>query len=192
MASKRQCIEGGDDELSRLVLPRRIRRGHHRDRLAPDTGHHGLAPGAGSHVAGPAGESVVLVDRFRYSPAAGAFPLGLVVALLWSTIAVALGCLKSAEPGAKVIGWAHVAAAVGLTVASTPLVVVPAVGQVRAEAAAPREVRIRELRDAQGRANGGTPSRAAAALPDNAGAAPAASAPGPAPQASALSAAASR
>lgn len=139
-----------------------------------------------------AGAAVVLVDRFRYSPGAGAFPLGLVVGLLWSTIAGSLDCLKSTETSAKVIGWTHVAAASGLTVASTLLVVVPAVSQVGAEVATPREVRVRELRDAQGRANGGSPSRTAAATPDKAGAATAASAPRPAPLASAPGAAASR
>lgn len=143
-----------------------------------------------------AGAAVVLVDRFRYSPAAGAFPLGLVVASLWSTIAVALDRLKSAETGAQVIGWTHVAAAVGLTVASATLVVVPAVEQVLAEFATPRDVRIKELRDAQGRANGGSLPKSTAAIAEKAGAASAAgiaaSAPGLTRQTSVPSAAASR
>lgn len=143
-----------------------------------------------------AGAAVILVDRLRYSPGAGAFPLGLVVALLWTTISEALDRLKSSETGANAIGWAHVAAAVVLTVASAPLVVLPAFGQVLAEAATPRDVRIKELRDAQGRANGGAQLRTGATIVEKVGAASAAgaaaSAPVPAPQASVPGTAASR
>lgn len=142
------------------------------------------------------GAAMVLVDRFRYSPAAGAFPLGLVVSLLWTTIAAALDRLKSPEIGAKVVGWAHVAAAIGLTVISAPLVVAPAVGQILAEAATPRDARIKALQDAQARANWGPPSRTAVAAAEKSGAASAAgaaaSAPGRVSNASAPSAAASR
>lgn len=142
------------------------------------------------------GAAMVLVDRFRYSPAVSAFPLGLAVSLLWATISVALDGLKSSEIGAKAVGWAHVAAAVGLTVASALMVIVPATGQVLAEAATPREVRSKELREAQTRANWGPSSRTAVAAAEKSAAASApgsvASAPMSAQHASWPSAAASR
>ncbi len=47
--------KGGDVGLSGLVLPRRIRCGHHCDGLAPDASRHRLAPGACSHVTRAAG-----------------------------------------------------------------------------------------------------------------------------------------
>lgn len=142
------------------------------------------------------GAAMVLADRFRYSPAVGAFPLGLVVSLLWAYIGTALDHVKSSEGGSKVVGWAHVAAAVGVTAGALPLVIVPAVGQIRSEAAVPREARIKELQEARNRANWGLSSRTAASAPEKSAAA---SAPGssavasaPAPGAVAASGAASR
>jgi len=142
------------------------------------------------------GAAMVFTDRFKYSPAVGAFPLGLLVSLLWAHIGTALDHIKSAALGSKVVGWAHVAAAVAVTAAALPFVIVPAAGQVRAEAAVPREVRIKELQDARSRANWGLSSRTAASAPEKSAAA---SAPGssmgasaPAPQVVAASGAASR
>jgi hypothetical protein len=143
------------------------------------------------------GAAMVFVERFRYSPAVGAFPLGLVASLLWSCIGTALDHLKLSDAGAKAVGWAHVAAAVGVVAGAVPLVVVPAVEQVLAESAMSRETRIRELQEARGRANWGSPSRSTAGAAERVAAASAPSsassaASSPLTSASAASAAASR
>ncbi|WP_284617527.1 hypothetical protein [Aquabacterium humicola] len=103
-----------------------------------------------------AGMAMVFVDRFRYSPAFGAFPLGLLVSLLWTTIDSALERTKASEAAARVTGWVHVATAVFLAVVSTVLAGLPASQQVIAEAAMPRDARLKELQEARGRANLGS------------------------------------
>ena len=144
------------------------------------------------------GAAMVFVDRFRYSPAVGAFPLGLVASLLWAYIGAALDNLKSSDAGANAVGWAHVAAAVGVVSGAVPLVVVPAVEQVLAESSMSRETRIKELQEARSRANWGSPLRSTAGVAERVAAAPALSSPAsaaasPLPtSASAASAAASR
>lgn len=143
------------------------------------------------------GAALVFVDRFRYSPAVGAFPLGLVASLLWSNIGAALNHLKSSDVGPRVVGWTHLVFAVGVVASTLPLVVVPAVEQILAESAISREVRIKELQEARSRANwgsvarlaGGATERAAASAPSSS----ASSAASPPPtSASAVNAAASR
>lgn len=114
------------------------------------------------------GAAMVFVDRFRYSPAVGAFPLGLVASLLWTYIGAALDHLNSSDAGARAVGWAHVAAAVAVVVGAVPLAVVPAVEQTLAESAISRETRIKELQEARSRANWGLPSRSTAGAADRA------------------------
>lgn len=116
------------------------------------------------------GAAMVVVDRFRYSPAVGAFPLGLVASLLWAHIGAALDNLRSSDAGAKAVGWAHVAAAVGVVLGAVYLVVVPVVEQVLAESSMTREARIKELQEARSRANWGSPSRSMAGGPERAAA----------------------
>lgn len=143
------------------------------------------------------GAAMIFVERFRYSPAAGAFPLGLVASLLWLHIGVALEHRKSSDGGARALGWAHVAAAVGVVLVALPLVVVPAIKQTVAESAMSGEARIKDLQEARSRANWGSSSRstpsvaertAAASSPSSASS----SASAAATSASAASAAASR
>lgn len=139
------------------------------------------------------GAALVFVDRFRYSPAVGAFPLGLVASLLWANIGTALNHLKSSDVGSRVVGWTHLVVAVSVVAGALPLVVVPAVEQILAESAMSHEARIKELQEARSRANwgsaGGAAERiAASALPSSASAA---ASPSPT-SASAASAAASR
>lgn len=139
------------------------------------------------------GAAMVFVDRFRYSPSVGAFPLGLVTSLLWVYIGTALDHLKLSDAGARAVGWAHVAAAVGVVAGAVPLVVVPAFEQALAESAMSRESRINDLREARSRANWGSRSTAGVAERVAAASAPSSSASGATPTAaSAAGTAASR
>jgi hypothetical protein len=103
-----------------------------------------------------AGMAMVFVDRFRYSPAFGAFPLGLLVSLLWTTIDSALERTKATLAPARATGWVHIVTAAVLAVASTVLAGLPASQQVIAEAGMPHDARLKELQEARGRANLGS------------------------------------
>lgn len=94
------------------------------------------------------GVAISFVDRFKYSPSLGAYPLGLVAALMWAYADVGVKNLTSKQNnGIKVIGFLHLFAAGLVTIFSAVLTLVPAVEQVRAEHAISIEDRIAMLKE---------------------------------------------
>jgi hypothetical protein len=79
------------------------------------------------------GAAVVFVDRFKYSPAFGCYPLGLVVALMWAYVQVAVDDIKNGPAALRVLGVLHLAAATLVTVSAAFVATVPAYLQLRAE-----------------------------------------------------------
>ena len=99
------------------------------------------------------GVAMVAVDRFKYSPALGCYPLGLVAALMWAYVDTAVdnvtalrGIAKpdqAAQPDTRVeydalawkrrIGIAHLAAATVVTAFAAVLAAIPACLQIVAE-----------------------------------------------------------
>lgn len=96
---------------------------------------------------------MVAVDRFKYSPALGSYPLGLVAALMWAYIDTAVtnvtalrGTTKPDQTASQElkaeydtlawkhrIGFAHLGAATLITAAAAVLTVIPAWLQIKAE-----------------------------------------------------------
>ena len=80
------------------------------------------------------GVALAFVDRFKYSPAIGCYPLGLVVALMWTYADVGVeNFVKGESKSKKTIGLLHLAASTVVSAAGGILVVIPAVIQVNAE-----------------------------------------------------------
>lgn len=100
------------------------------------------------------GVAMVTVDRFKNSAAFGAYPLGLVAALMWAYIDVAIANITGVpkaegsdsaddqQADAKswarkcqvIIGVGHLAAATLITLSAAVLCIVPAAYQIEAEA----------------------------------------------------------
>jgi hypothetical protein len=74
---------------------------------------------------------VVFVDKFKYSPALGCYPLGLLVSLLWAFSDNAVQNIISGENDRRMIGFAHLTAAILLTLGAGAVVVVPVIFQLR-------------------------------------------------------------
>lgn len=92
------------------------------------------------------GVALGFVDRFRYSPALGCYPLGLVAALLWTYADVgAENFAKGANRSTRVVGGLHLAASSLITAVSVTLVLVPAVLHLKAEYATPLASRVAML-----------------------------------------------
>lgn len=83
------------------------------------------------------GVSVIFVDKFKYSPALGCYPLGLLVALLWSFSDTAVQNIVSDRVDRKIIGLAHLIAATALTGLAGLLVIIPVLIQLRDETSRP-------------------------------------------------------
>jgi hypothetical protein len=82
------------------------------------------------------GAAMVFVDRFKYSPAFGCYPLGLVAALVWAYITVALAHVRKADepsPGRRALAWAHIVLAFVVTAAGGIGTAIPAYLQIQAE-----------------------------------------------------------
>jgi hypothetical protein len=79
------------------------------------------------------GAAVMLVDKFKYSPAFGAYPLGLAVALSWAYVPRAVENLRSSSKCMKTVGVLHICASTVLTAAGIYLAAWPAHLQVQAE-----------------------------------------------------------
>ncbi len=90
------------------------------------------------------GIAITFVDRFKYSPALGCYPLGLVVAFLWTYCDVAVKNIarlptdpndpKSGNyPGQFWIGVLHLMASTLASFAALAIVLPPTIVQVRAE-----------------------------------------------------------
>ena len=73
------------------------------------------------------GTAILFVDRFRNSEALGAYPLGLLISLMWAYADVAIANIKSDGKPSRIVGWLHL---IGVTLASliaAALVLPPAV-----------------------------------------------------------------
>jgi O-antigen ligase len=94
------------------------------------------------------GAAMVFLDRFKFSPAFGCYPLGLVAALVWAYITVALAHVRKAdEPSAwrRALSWAHIVLAFVITAAAGIGTAIPAYLQIKAEWERPDAERLVEL-----------------------------------------------
>jgi hypothetical protein len=98
------------------------------------------------------GAAMVFVDKFKYSPALGCYPLGLIAALMWAYIDAAVGNLRSERRSDNLIGWAHVATAFAVTVGAAAFAIGPAIKQLDAEWNIERADRIVALQETRRRA----------------------------------------
>jgi hypothetical protein len=69
------------------------------------------------------GATVLFVDRYKDSAAIGAYPMGLLIALIWGYIPVAVANIKSNQKVERVIGYLHLSAAVVATLLASGLIV---------------------------------------------------------------------
>ena len=90
--------------------------------------------------------SSVFIDRFKYSPAFGCYPLGLVAALLWAYTQKSIDNLKAGPTSVRILALLHLFAAALLTGAGAFVATVPAVLQLRAEWEVPMDERVEEMR----------------------------------------------
>lgn len=103
------------------------------------------------------GVAIAFVDRFKYSPALGAYPLGLVVAFLWTYSDVAVKNIarlptdpKNANTGGyigqRAIGVLHLLASSIATLAALAIALPPAIKQIDAEWSIKNEYNIQYLK----------------------------------------------
>jgi hypothetical protein len=110
------------------------------------------------------GAAMVFVDKFKYSPALGCYPLGLVAALMWAYIGAGVENLKAPERSRKLIGFAHIAASALITLSAAIVATIPAVLQIRAEMEVSMDARVRDLVDSRQRANAPRPAASGSAV----------------------------
>jgi hypothetical protein len=79
------------------------------------------------------GVVLVFVDKFRYSPALGCYPMGLLVALIWAYTDDAIKNCCSDELERKIIGWSHIIASGAISIVAGAIVVIPVFMQLRDE-----------------------------------------------------------
>lgn len=90
------------------------------------------------------GVTIAFVDRFKYSPAIGCYPLGLIVAFLWTYSDVAVKNIAGLPTeanvpasggfkGQRAIGILHLAASTLATFAALAIALPPTVAQIKAE-----------------------------------------------------------
>jgi hypothetical protein len=92
------------------------------------------------------GATITFVDRFKYSPAIGCYPLGLVAALMWIYIDKGINnIITDGKWAQKAIGWLHIAASSLFTLASIVLISIPAILQILAETRIPPTDRVNIL-----------------------------------------------
>ncbi len=84
-----------------------------------------------------AGVAVVFVDKFKYSPALGCYPLGLLVGLLWAFSERAVANINSSSRQLVRLGYAHLTAATLFSIFAGAFVVIPAILQIRDELGRP-------------------------------------------------------
>jgi hypothetical protein len=79
------------------------------------------------------GVAIVFVNKFKYSPAVGCYPLGLLVALLWAYSDRAMSNVRSTEKKITWLGYAHLFAAVAVSFAAGIVVTLPVIWQLQDE-----------------------------------------------------------
>jgi len=72
------------------------------------------------------GAVIVFIDRFQDSHALGAYPVGLLIALMWAYANIAVEHIKSTDKHLKLLGWAHIGAATIVTIVAAALILPPA------------------------------------------------------------------
>lgn len=136
------------------------------------------------------GVAMVTVDRFKNSAAFGAYPLGLVAALMWAYIDVAItnitglpkagitdsGNIQSTEASPWVrrwqiiIGLGHLGSAASITLAAAVLCIIPAACQIQAEMTIKPEKRAELILNSYRQAGANDPPSDARSNPPAAGA----------------------
>jgi hypothetical protein len=91
------------------------------------------------------GVAVLFVNKFKYSPALGCYPLGLLVALLWAYSDRAMANVGSTETKITMLGFAHLAAAVIISFAAGLVVTLPVVWQLQDEYRRPEGDTLKEF-----------------------------------------------
>jgi hypothetical protein len=72
------------------------------------------------------GAVVAFIDRFKNSPALGAYGVGLLISLLWAYASLALTNVQSSLQSVRILGWAHISGAVLASIIAAALVLPPA------------------------------------------------------------------
>ena len=114
------------------------------------------------------GAAMVFIDRFKYSPAFGCYPLGLVAALMWAYTQKSIDNLKAGPTSVRILALLHLFAA-ALVTGRAFVATVPAYLQLRAEWRVSIEERVDEMRllraASREPATGGGPARPRVAAP---------------------------
>ena len=92
------------------------------------------------------GAAMVFIDRFKYSPAFGCYPLGLVAALMWAYTQKSIDNLKAGPTSVRILALLHLFAAAVVTAAGAFAATVPAYLQLRAEWQVSIDERVEEMR----------------------------------------------
>jgi hypothetical protein len=75
------------------------------------------------------GAVITFVDRFKNSPALGAYAIGLLVALMWAYAKVGVENIRSPLQSVQLLGWGHIGSAVLVSAVAAALVIPPAFRQ---------------------------------------------------------------
>lgn len=75
------------------------------------------------------GAVIAFVDRFKASPALGAYAVGLLIALMWAYAQIAVTHIASDRRSTRLLGWAHIVGTTLVTIAAAALVLPPAFRQ---------------------------------------------------------------
>ena len=118
------------------------------------------------------GAAVVFVDRFKYSPAFGCYPLGLVVALMWAYVQVAIDDIKNGPASLRVLGVLHLLASTTVTLSAAFVATVPAYLQLRAEWETTLSERVQDLTEERRRTRVDPAAAARVVVPADAASAP--------------------
>ena len=115
------------------------------------------------------GAAMVFIDRFKYSPAFGCYPLGLVVALMWAYTQKSVDNLKAGPTSVRILALLHLFGAAAVTISGAVVATVPAYLQLRAEQQVSIDERVEEMRLLRAAARepttGGGAARARSAAP---------------------------
>jgi hypothetical protein len=79
------------------------------------------------------GAAMVFIDRFKYSPAFGCYPLGLAVALMWAYTQKSVDNLKAGPTSVRVLALLHLFGAAVVTISGAVVATVPALCSRAAE-----------------------------------------------------------
>jgi hypothetical protein len=90
------------------------------------------------------GVAIAFVERFKYSPALGCYPLGLIIAFLWTYSDIAVknigglptdpnNAASGGFPGQRPIGILHLTASALATLSALAIALPPTITQVKAE-----------------------------------------------------------